>query len=46
MKLSKSYPKRIEHENNASSYQLEESGAVPTDALQTKSKIDTKQDTE
>jgi hypothetical protein len=31
--FNKPYPKRIEHESNASNSQLEESGAVPTDAL-------------
>jgi len=30
---SKKYPKRVEHESNASSYQLEESGAIPTSSL-------------
>lgn len=33
-KLSKKYPKRVEHESNASNFQLEKSGAVPTNTLQ------------
>lgn len=31
--LSKPYPKRVEHESNASDFQSEESGAVPTNTL-------------
>ncbi len=31
--LAKPYPKRVEHESNASNFQLEESGAVPTNTL-------------
>lgn len=34
----KKYPKRVEHESNASDYQLEESGAIPTGTLQNKGK--------
>jgi hypothetical protein len=37
IKLSKPYPKRVEHENNAGSFHDPESGAVPTNALQLKS---------
>ncbi len=33
-KLKKPYPKRVEHESNASNFQLEESGAIPTNTLQ------------
>lgn len=33
--LSKTYPKRVKHESNASDYQSEESGAVPTNTLHT-----------
>lgn len=33
-KLSKPYPKRVEHENNALSFHDRESGAIPTNALQ------------
>jgi hypothetical protein len=33
-KLKKPYPKRVEHKSNASNFQLEESGAVPTNTLQ------------
>ena len=36
LKLSKPYPKRVEHESNASNFQLEESGAIPTNTLQLK----------
>jgi hypothetical protein len=32
-KLAKKYPKRVEHESNASDFQSEESGPVPTNAL-------------
>lgn len=35
-KLSKPYPKRIEHESNATNSQLVEGGAVPTDSLHSK----------
>lgn len=35
-KLKKPYPKRVEHESNASNLQLEKSGAVPTSTLQFK----------
>lgn len=38
LKLSKPYPKRIEHENNATEFHSVEGGAVPTDALQSASK--------
>lgn len=34
--LSKEYPKRLEHESNASPLQVEESGAIPTKSLQFK----------
>lgn len=37
LKLSKPYPKRVEHEINASGFHSEEGGAVPTDALQSES---------
>lgn len=33
-KLKKPYPKRVKHESNASGFQPEESGAVPTNTLQ------------
>jgi len=35
-KMSKPYPKRVEHENNAPDYQSGESGAVPTNTLHSK----------
>lgn len=34
--LKNKYPKRVEHESNASGNQSEESGAIPTDTLQSK----------
>jgi hypothetical protein len=40
IKLNKKYPKRIEHENNASVFHTEEGGATPTDALQSHNKTD------
>lgn len=38
IKLAKKYPKRIEHESNASDFQSEKGGAVPTDALHSEPK--------
>ena len=32
-KLSKPYPKRVEHESNATNFQLVESGVIPTNSL-------------
>lgn len=42
--LAKPYPKRIEHEINVSGYQPEESGVIPTDALQLKNKQKTNEE--